>query len=263
VSIETERVQPGSFTASVTGGDLAGPQVITLTQAAAASTGEAILWQGQIAPLHAPGTYTVTVHWSSELGRGVYLHEQRQAAFTVASRSSLTGWLAGAGLGLAAAVVVGGSLRRRRSRPHLAGVLRVTRGPAGQAVGQSWDLSAGRQRSVMVGSGSRCDVVLPQDPQLPSQAALIRNSSQSRADSGPLLIDLTPEGIVRINSQPVVKQVSLRDGDDIELGAYHLRYENLALRRQAQKPSSLRRPTDLDAGWPAMDSNSGGTDGHQ
>ena len=260
MSIETERVQPGSFTASVIGGDLTGPQVITLTQVA---VGDGILWQGQTAPLHATGNYTLTVRWCSELGRGVVLHEQRQVAFTVTKRNAAAGWLAGAGLGLAAAAVAGGSVRRRRSRPHLAGVLRMTRGPAGQTVGQSWDLSAGRRQSVTVGSGSRCDVVLPQDPQLPAQAALIRNSSQSRADSGPLLLDLTPAGSVRINGQPVVKHVSLRDGDDIELGAYRLRYENLALRRQAQQLFSPRRPTDLDPGWPAMDSNSGGTDEQQ
>lgn len=247
VLIETASLQPDNLAVSVIGGDLAGSQVITLTQVA---VGDGIHWQGQTAPLDAAGYYTLTVGWSSELGRGVVVHEQRQVTFSVAKRDVPAGWLAGAGLGLAAVAVVGGSVRRRRSRPHLTGVLRLTRGPAGQAAGQSWDLSAGRRRSATLGSGSRCDVLLAHDPQLPAQAAVIRISSQSDRGSGPLLIDLTPEGSVRINSEPIVKQVSLRDGDDIELGAYHLRYENLALRRQTQKTASARRPTDLDLGWP-------------
>lgn len=247
VLIEVASVQPDTLAVSVAGGDLAGPQVITLTQDIVEN---GIYWQGQSAPLHATGNYTLTVSWSSELGRGVVVHEQRQVPFTVAKRTFPAGWLAGAGLGLAAAAVVGHSVRRRRSRPHLAGVLRLTRGPAGQTVGQSWDLSAGRRQSATLGSGSRCDVLLAHDPQLPAQAAVIQISSQSDAGSAPLLIDLTPEGRVRINSEPIVKQAALRDGDAIELGAYHLRYENLALRRQAQKTSPPRRLTDLDLGWP-------------
>ncbi len=175
---------------------------------------------------------------------------QQQAMFATARRSATWGWLAGAAVSLAAVSLVGVGLRRRSRRPRLAGVLRVTRSPAGQTVGRSWDLSAQRRRSVTLGSGGRYDISLPGDALLPAQAALIR--SPVDVDSGPLLVDLTPQGALRVNDGPAGKQRVLADGDSIELGGYRLRYENLALRRQGRRSSAARKPTDFNLDWPAV-----------
>lgn len=232
--IHATHVQPESVRASLTGGDLVEPASIALTRTVDADDAGLIVWRGLTGPLETTGAYTVTVTGHSEVGRGVRLDVQQQVMFAAARRGAVWGWLAGAGLGLAAIGVVGGGLRRRSRRPLLVGVLRVTRSPAGQTVGQSWDLSAQTRRSVTLGSGRRCEVSLPNDPLAPAQAALIR--SPVDAGSSPLLFDLTPQAAVRVNGQPVGKQHALADGDTIELGSYQLRYENLALRRQGSRP---------------------------
>jgi hypothetical protein len=247
VVVSAAHMGPGSITTSLIGGDLAEPVSIVLTMTGDGEEAGVTVWNGETAPLQTTGVYTLTVAGGSELGRGVRLDAQQQVTFAATRRSAVWGWLAGIVLGLSAVVVVGSGIRRR-SRPMLAGVLRVTRGPNGQTVGQSWDLSAQRHRSATLGSGGRCYVSLPGDTLLPERAALIRSALD--VESGPLLVDLTSQGAVGVNGSPVTRQHELTDGDSIELGSYQLRYENLALRRLRRQAPTTRKPTDFDLDWP-------------
>ncbi|MDW8318520.1 MAG: VWA domain-containing protein [Anaerolineae bacterium] len=191
------------------------------------------LWGGTIGPLSTAGTYTVTVHAAMDVGRGVTLHQVRQATITIEERRSAWPWLAAAGLlGVVTAVV---GLRSRRFPPPVPGMLRVTQGPSGSPGGQRWDLSQRRRSQVTLGRSSRCEVALPQDPDLPLRAAVIRCQVR-RGEPVPYISDLTGQGLVRVNGQPVAQPTALYDGDLLELGSYALRYENLALRRPQPLP---------------------------
>lgn len=191
------------------------------------------LWRGTLGPLAAAGPYTLTVQAAWDVGRGVTVHQARQTTVVVEERGRAWPWLAVGSVSAAIVAVVG--RRSRRPPVPVPGALRVVQGPSGSPAGQRWDLSQHRRGQVTLGRSSRCEVALPQDPDLPLRAALIR-CQMRRGEPVPYLSDLTGQGLVRVNGQPAAQPVALYDGDLLELGNYALRYENLTLRRPQPLP---------------------------
>lgn len=237
---------PALVEAFVAGPDVDGALAITATLPLTISQENAA---GQILPLETPGAYTLTVRQVVELGRGVRLQDEVVVPFSVERTAGLPwGWMALGGLLLASA---GGGLAWLRSQqPTVEGALRLISGPGSQLTGQVWDLEALRRRSLSLGWAKRCDVVLARDPTLPAKAARIVAQRSDDGRIAPVLIDLcssSQQGLgspsaVRVQGQPIGRRYPLHDQDVLQIGAYQLRYENLALRRQAQawQPASSR-----------------------
>lgn len=244
VLIAVRSAQPYTVGAWVVGPSLEPAQTVTLTRQDGARA-EATIWRGETARLDAAGAYTVTARLASAVGRGVQVAQERQVTFTVARHRAAWPWLAGVGL-VAGLGVAGGVRRWRRGQPQVEGVLRLVQGPAGQPAGASWDLSQRRRRTITLGSNRRCDVALRHEPGLPAQAAII---AASRAD-GPRLRAVSSGQEVRIDGKSVAGTAALRDGDRIEIGSYHLRYENLALRRRSPQGPPTSQPSELELVWP-------------
>lgn len=244
VLIAVRSAQPYTVGAWVIGPNLETAQVVTLARQEGAR-GEATTWRGETAPLGVAGAYTVTARLTSAVGRGVHMAQERQVTFTVVHRRAAWPWLAGAGL-VAGLGVAGGVRRWQRGQPQVEGVLRLVQGPAGQPAGVSWDLSQRQRRTITVGSNKRCDVALLHEPGLPAQAAII---AAGRAN-GPQFSAVSASQEVRINGKSVAGTAALRDGDRIEIGSYHLRYENLALRCRSPQGSPGSQASELELVWP-------------
>lgn len=125
-------------------------------------------------------------------------------------------WLGGAAL---LSVTGGGVLlyRRQRRGSFVQGQLSVLSAPAGQATPLPWLLDAQRRRRVALGRQATWSAW-----RLPGWEGRLHLEARGNAT-----YLRTEEGLVRLNDQPVVQPVHLKDGDLITCGDYQLRYENL------------------------------------
>lgn len=124
-------------------------------------------------------------------------------------------WLSGAAL----LGVTGGFLlyRRQRRGNFVRGQLSVLSAPDGQATPLPWSLDGRRRRRVALGRRATWSLWRLPGWEGRLQLEARGNTTYLRAE----------EGAVRINDQPVVQPVPLKDGDLITCGNYQLRYENL------------------------------------
>lgn len=221
---------PGTIAAALQGPGLAEPLELPLELAEGAAPNTVVI-AGEIPPLTVTGAYTLTVAQRAALGRGVILEEAVMTPFAVQEAGPAWGWrLFGAAMALGGGS--GGLWWLRRRRPLLDGSLRLVAGPAGQVPGQIWELGHMAKSAVTLGSARQCEVVLPDDAQIAPRAARIELYRNGDEVSMPLLVDLGGKGSTRIEGKPIGRRYPLSDGDVIKLGAYQLRYENLALRRR-------------------------------
>lgn len=154
------------------------------------------------------------------------------------------------GLGLVILAGIGSWAWWSSRQPRVQGTLRLIQAPPGEPAGRSWNLGTLNKTAISIGSQPRSDVVLAHDSQLMPRTALIRARVKDGREDAPLLIDLAGAGHARVQGQLVGKQYSLHDGDLLQVGAYVLRYENLALRRGARtwKSAQSRSQGNSSAG---------------
>jgi uncharacterized protein YbdZ (MbtH family) len=188
--------------------------------------------EGQIPAMGTAGVYTLTVHYASEVGRGVLVQDQVQVVFSVERNRSRSPWAWLGGL-LMLGAGFAGLQWQRRNQPRLEGSLRLMQGPEEERLGQVWDLGPLKRERVVLGGAANCDIVLARDPAVPPQAAVIQARRDVDGHQVPLLTNLSDNGTAQVNGQVVIKDRRLADRDILQIGSYHLQYENLSLRLQA------------------------------
>ena len=127
------------------------------------------------------------------------------------------------GLLVAAGSYVFTAQNHERTAP-VEGRLRLIRAPDGERPGQHWDLDTLHKNLIAIGRAG-CDVLLPNDDQVPLRAAEIVGQRNGSHDVDILLRPLDPT--CRVNDQLAGREQPLWDRDKIQIGSYVLRYENL------------------------------------
>ncbi|MFQ5814482.1 MAG: hypothetical protein ACE5I2_14990, partial [Anaerolineae bacterium] len=134
-----------------------------------------------------------------------------------------------AGLLIIAGGYVWSQSNHRRSAP-VDGRLRLVGAPEGEPLGRRWDLAPWKKKRVTIG-GVGSDVPLTNSDRVPTPVTEIvgRRDGSRRAET--LLRCPGTKGMILVNNRSVRDEQPLWDRDEIQIGDYVLRYENLDRRR--------------------------------
>lgn len=206
------------------------------------------LLTGQTPILEATGAYTLSVRQVSDLGRGVIFQDEVHVRFIVKPTGLSWAWILTASVLLLSAGA-GGFWWRQHNRPLVEGTLHLVQGPETEKAGRTWNLGQLGRGSVTLGRTVRSDVVLAHDLEVPPQAAVIHARYDANGCVQPILTDVSGDGAVLINNQPVGRGCQLNDGDLIRIGHYLLRYENLSLRVKTRAWQPKRKSQNVKGEW--------------
>lgn len=198
---------------------------------------------GHIQALEAVGDYTLSLAVTDS---STWMTDEHlaQVDFQIARSSRLgiamVGLIAILGLGLLATIA--GSVwywQGRKSPAPVEGRLHLIRTPAGERPGQRWELGPRKKKRITVG-GAGSDISLTRGDHIPARAVEIMGRQDGKYDIDVLLRPLCSNGVCRINGTPVRQEQPLWDRDEVQIGDYVLRYENLNRPRPVRKRRDWR-----------------------